>query len=111
MDYSNSFSPQNFIRLNFLLLSQLLAGNAVSTYETPRRSLNIRQQLRMTLQTLAYCCVQRGNMAAARDFVTKIENLPRPSYDIFDLLRQHNPRWASELGVLLRQAGVKDVKR
>jgi tetratricopeptide (TPR) repeat protein len=106
----NPFDPQNFIWLNALSLSQLFAGNAASAHQTALKSLKIRPQLRVTLETLACCCVHRGNMAAARDFVTQIEDLQRPSYDIFDLLRQHNPRWASELGVLLRQAGVKDVK-
>jgi len=106
----NPFDPQNFIWLNTLALAQLLADKADSAHETVLKSLKIRPQLRSTLETLACCYVQLGNVNAARECVAQIQGLERPAYDIFDLLRHHNPGWANALRVLLAQAGMKDPK-
>jgi TolB-like protein len=104
----NPYDPQNFVWLNALALAQLFIDKADSAQETALRSLKIRPLLRSTLETLACCYVQLGNLSAARECVAQIERLERPTYDIFDLLRKHNPRWAADLRSLLGQTGLRD---
>jgi TolB-like protein/Flp pilus assembly protein TadD len=106
----NPYDPQNFVWLNTLALAQLFADKADGARETALRSLKIRPQMPATLEILACCYVQLGNLSAARECVAQTDCLERPTHDIFDLLRRQNPRWANELRELLARAGSRTSK-
>jgi TolB-like protein len=103
----NPFDPQNFVWFNALALAQLFDRKADSAHEVALKSLKIRPLWRSTLEILACCDVRLGNIYQARESVSQIERLERPTSDAFDLLRQRNPQWSEELSSLLEQAGLK----
>jgi tetratricopeptide (TPR) repeat protein len=104
----NPYDPQNFVWYNTLALAHLFATDACKARDSALKALKARPGWRSTLETLACCYAQLGDVHAARECVEQIAVLDKPAGDVFAPLRRRNPQWTEELGALLRKAGLKD---
>ncbi len=104
----NPYDPQNFNWYTTLALAHLFAKDAYKARDSALKALTIRPVWRTTLETLACCYAQLGDLHAARACVEQIAKLDKPTNDVFTPLRRQNPQWAEELRALLRNAGLNE---
>ena len=102
----NPYDPQNFIWHDALALAYLLSQDALKARDSALKALEVRPVWRPTLEILACCYAQLGDLRAAKACVDQIKMLNKPPVDAFGPLRQRNPEWGQEIDSLLQKAGL-----
>ena len=105
----NPYDPQNFNWYTTLSLAYLFSKDAYKARDCALKALTVRPLWRPTLETLACCYSQLGDVHAARACMEQIVKLEKPAADVFDPLRRHNPQWAAQLRTLLCNAGLNEL--
>jgi adenylate cyclase len=100
------YDPQNFVWYRLLALAHYFNGQAEQALASTLKAMKSRPSWPPSLETAVICCVALGRMVQARELVGELTTLERPSADVLEPLRKHNPHWADEMSAMLRKAGV-----
>src|SRR5258708_23035411 len=98
------YDPQNFVWFNVLALARLFSGRAEAGFEAAARALQVRPNLRTSLEVLVCCYAALGKWDEARRSAQQIESVPKQPGDVLAPLKAHNSSWANEMNNALQRA-------